>query len=76
MAIRKPPCPPNCPNRKSACQGSCEAYKEYRAKLDEDKRIICEAKERERVWTKARMDGMRKSENFERKLSKGIVHIK
>lgn len=76
MAIRKPPCPPNCPNRKSACQGSCDAYKEYRAELDEDKRIIREFKEKERVWTKARVDGKRRSVEFERKLSKGIVHNK
>lgn len=74
--IRKPPCPPNCERRKPACQGSCPDFKTYRDQLDEDKRIMREFKEKERVWTKARVDGKRRSVEFERKLSKGIVHNK
>ena len=73
MAIRKPPCPPNCPNRKSACQGSCEAYKEYRAKLDEDKRIIQEAKEKERNWTQAKARTLKRRERYNTKKAKGEV---
>ena len=76
MAIRKPPRPPNCERRKPACQGSCPDFKPYREQLDEDNRKIREAKEKERVWTKARVDGKRRGVEFERKLSKGIVHNK
>ena len=74
--VRNPPCPPQCPESKPACQGHCEAFKEYKEALENDKQIIREAKDKERVWTKARIDGKRKSENFERKLKKGIVHNK
>lgn len=72
--IRKQPCPPHCPERKPACQGHCEAFEKYRAALESDKQLIREAKDNERVWTKARLDGKRKSEDFKQKLSKGFVH--
>jgi hypothetical protein len=74
--IRKPPCPPNCERRKPACQGHCPDFAPYRAQLDEDNQRIREARGRMSVWTKARVDGKRKSEKFTQKISKGIVHIK
>ena len=76
MAIPKPPCPPNCERRRPACQGHCPDYEPYRKELDERNKKIRETKEKERVWTKARVDGKRRSVEFERKLSKGIVHNK
>lgn len=73
MAIRKPPCPPNCERRRPACQGSCPDFKIYRDALDEDKRIIQEAKEKERNWTQAKALTIRRRERYNTKKSKGEV---
>lgn len=74
MALRKPPCPPNCAERRPACQGNCEKYKEYRAALDEDNRIIREGKEKRRRWTESRNKAFNAREKFKQKLSRGVVH--
>ena len=72
--LRKPPCPPNCERRITACQGSCPEYKEYRAQLDEDNRIIRESKENGRNWTEASTKANERSREFKRKLARGVVH--
>lgn len=72
--IRKPPCPPNCDRRRPACQGSCPDFKPYRAQLDEDNRLIREAKENGRRWTEASVKAAKRSKEFKRKLARGVVH--
>ena len=73
MAIRKPPCPPNCPNRRPVCQGSCNEYKEYRAILDEDKRVILEGKASGKNWTQAKNQAYMRIEKYKIKKAKGDV---
>lgn len=29
------PCTPDCPERSAECHGACQAYRQYRARLDE-----------------------------------------
>jgi len=57
MARILPPCGDSCPNRCSACQSECEAYKEYRAALDEERRKNRQARESGYYWT----DGNKKA---------------
>ena len=35
--MKKFPCPPVCPDRRPACQGSCEIYKEWAAERKKEK---------------------------------------
>ena len=67
MAIILPPCPPNCENRKPACQGECEAYKEYRAALDEENLRNRQARERKFYWTEGSKNA------FMRKKKRGSI---
>lgn len=70
----KPRCPDNCEKRVPGCQGSCEVYKAYRAALDEQNKMIREAKENGRGWTEASAKAIKRSKEFKRKLARGVVH--
>lgn len=72
--VRNPPCPPNCPLRRAGCQPKCPDYIEYRAALDEDKRIVQEGKMKTRRWTAARKKAFENRQKFEKKLARGAVH--
>ena len=71
-----PPCGKNCPNRGPACQSDCEAYREYRAALDEDAKKLRDHKAKRRCWTESRVKAMGKREEFRKKLQSGRVHNK
>ena len=74
MAFIKPPCPPECPDRQAGCQGKCEKYKAYRARLDEDARLRNEAKEKNRYWTEKRVKTLIRREKKEHKKMTGGLH--
>ena len=51
MTMRKPPCPPNCQDRKPACQGHCERYAPYAAQMEQDRIDRANRWKQESNWT-------------------------
>lgn len=74
MARILPPCGDSCPNRRSACQSECEAYKKYRAALDEEKRKSRQARESGFYWTDSNKKAFQRTEKARNKTTTRRVY--
>lgn len=62
MPLRIPPCPPDCPKRRPACQGSCPTFAPYAEQLRKDKVAKQQFKASRSRWTHGNKQYMQQKE--------------
>lgn len=67
MAIRKPPCPPNCERRRPACQGHCETYAPYAAQVEKDRELRSQFYTDHSNWTDAQLRAISRARKYKEK---------